>query len=130
MARSPIQAGRGAAPVSVSHLGGHDEKAGLADDVLAGRLHGGAKGELDWHVTDDDFAQYVAEMPKRIDTMIFGRVTYEMDGEVPPAPLTDRTYSGIFKVRVPALVHRNLVIEAAEAGVSLNRLVSAKLAHG
>ena len=52
------------------------------------------------------------------------------DGEVPPAPLTDRTYSGIFKVRVPALVHRNLVIEAAEAGVSLNRLVSAKLAHG
>jgi predicted HicB family RNase H-like nuclease len=28
------------------------------------------------------------------------------------------------------IVHRNLVIEAAEAGVSLNRLVSAKLAHG
>jgi predicted HicB family RNase H-like nuclease len=52
------------------------------------------------------------------------------DGEVPPAPLTDRNYSGVFKVRVPAVVHRNLVIEAAEAGVSLNRLVSAKLAHG
>jgi predicted HicB family RNase H-like nuclease len=50
--------------------------------------------------------------------------------EAPPAPLTDRTYSGVFKVRVPAIVHRNLVIEAAEAGVSLNRLVSAKLAHG
>ena len=54
----------------------------------------------------------------------------ETDGEVPPAPLTDRAYSGVFKVRVPAIVHRNLVIEAAEAGVSLNRLVSAKLAHG
>ncbi len=52
------------------------------------------------------------------------------DGESPPAPLTDRAYSGVFKVRVPALVHRNLVIEAAEAGVSLNRMVSAKLAHG
>jgi predicted HicB family RNase H-like nuclease len=36
----------------------------------------------------------------------------------------------VFKVRVPPIVHRNLVIEAAEAGVSLNRLVSAKLAHG
>jgi hypothetical protein len=47
----------------------------------------------------------------------------------PPAPLTDRNCSGVFKVRVPAVVHRNLVIEAAEAGVSLNRLVSAKLAH-
>ena len=52
------------------------------------------------------------------------------DGEVPPSPLMDRTYSGVFKVRVPAVVHRNLVIEATEAGVSLNRLVSAKLAHG
>lgn len=52
------------------------------------------------------------------------------DSEVPPSPLADRKYSGVFKVRVPAIVHRNLVIEAAEAGVSLNRLVSAKLAHG
>lgn len=51
-------------------------------------------------------------------------------GEVVPPPLTDRKYSGVFKVRVPAIVHRNLVIEATEAGVSLNRLVSAKLARG
>ncbi len=52
------------------------------------------------------------------------------EGETIPAPRTDRRYSGVFKVRIPAIVHRNLVIEAAEAGVSLNRLVSAKLAHG
>jgi predicted HicB family RNase H-like nuclease len=51
-------------------------------------------------------------------------------GEAIPEPLTDRHYSGVFKVRVPPIVHRNLVIEASEAGVSLNRLVSAKLAHG
>ena len=51
-------------------------------------------------------------------------------GEQAPMPLSDRHYSGVFKVRVPSIVHRNLVIEAAEAGVSLNRLVSAKLAHG
>ena len=50
--------------------------------------------------------------------------------ETPPAPLADRKYSGAFKVRVPPVVHRNLVVAAAEAGVSLNRLVSAKLAHG
>jgi predicted HicB family RNase H-like nuclease len=54
----------------------------------------------------------------------------EANGEAVPEPLSDRTYSGVFKVRVPPIVHRNLVIEAAEAGVSLNRLVSAKLAHG
>lgn len=51
-------------------------------------------------------------------------------GEAVPAPLADRKYSGVFKVRVPAIVHRNLVIQAAEEGVSLNRIVSAKLAHG
>jgi len=31
-------------------------------------------------------------------------------------------------VRIPPEVHRELVVDAAEAGVSLNRLVSARLA--
>ena len=49
-------------------------------------------------------------------------------GEAPPEPLADRAYSGRFMVRVPPETHRNLVIRAAEEGVSLNRLVSARLA--
>ena len=49
-------------------------------------------------------------------------------GESPPEPLADRTYSGRFVVRVPPETHRALVIKAAEEGVSLNRLVSARLA--
>ena len=52
----------------------------------------------------------------------------EASGETPPVPLADRTYSGRFMVRVPPETHRNLVIKAAEEGVSLNRLVSARLA--
>ena len=48
-------------------------------------------------------------------------------GESPPEPLADRTYSGRFVVRVPPETHRALVIKAAEEGVSLNRLVSARL---
>ena len=51
------------------------------------------------------------------------------NGESPPAPLADRTYSGRFMVRVPPETHRELAIEAAEEGVSLNRLVSARLAN-
>jgi predicted HicB family RNase H-like nuclease len=31
-------------------------------------------------------------------------------------------------VRVPAMLHRKLALEAAETGISLNRLASAKLA--
>lgn len=51
------------------------------------------------------------------------------NGESPPEPMADRTYSGRFVVRVPPETHRDLVIRAAEEGVSLNRLVSARLAR-
>jgi predicted RNase H-like HicB family nuclease len=50
-------------------------------------------------------------------------------GEPIPEPLSERTYSGRFVVRVPAEVHRRLVREAAEQHVSLNRLVSDRLAR-
>ncbi|MFH1807625.1 MAG: toxin-antitoxin system HicB family antitoxin [Pseudomonadota bacterium] len=45
-----------------------------------------------------------------------------------PDPIATRHYSGRFVVRVPPEIHRKLVLEASEAKVSLNRLVSAKLA--
>lgn len=44
-----------------------------------------------------------------------------------PEPLASKKFSGKFMVRVPPEAHRRLSIEAAEEGVSLNRLVSAKL---
>ena len=49
-------------------------------------------------------------------------------GEPIPAALAEKKYSGRFMVRIPSLVHRTLATEAAEQGVSINRLVSAKLA--
>jgi predicted HicB family RNase H-like nuclease len=48
-------------------------------------------------------------------------------GEPLPEAMSDRSYSGKFVTRVPEQLHRTLAIEAAEAGVSLNRLVSYKL---
>ncbi len=51
------------------------------------------------------------------------------NGEDIPKPIATRQYSGKFMVRIPPGVHRQLVTEAAESGVSLNRLASAKLAH-
>jgi predicted HicB family RNase H-like nuclease len=51
------------------------------------------------------------------------------NGETPPAPISSMSYSGKFLVRVPPEVHRKLAMKAAEEGVSLNRLVSAKLSH-
>jgi len=50
-------------------------------------------------------------------------------GEPVPEPLASRKFSGKFMIRVPPQVHRDLAIEAAEAGVSLNRLATVKLSH-
>jgi predicted RNase H-like HicB family nuclease len=50
-------------------------------------------------------------------------------GEPVPEPLADRTYSGKFMVRVPPETHRALAMRAAGEAVSLNRLVSARLAQ-
>lgn len=49
-------------------------------------------------------------------------------GEIVPEPLAEKKFSGRFMVRIPSLVHRTLATEAAEQGMSINRLVSAKLA--
>lgn len=51
----------------------------------------------------------------------------EAAGEPVPVPLAVKHYSGEFRVRIPPEVHRSLALQAAEQGVSLNRLASAKL---
>ena len=49
------------------------------------------------------------------------------NGEPVPEPVSSKSFSGKFMVRVPPEVHKRLVLEAAESGVSLNRLASARL---
>ena len=51
----------------------------------------------------------------------------QASGEAIPVALAEKHYSGEFRVRIPPQVHRALAMEAAEQGVSLNRLASAKL---
>jgi predicted HicB family RNase H-like nuclease len=51
----------------------------------------------------------------------------QASGEPVPEPLAKKHYSGEFRVRIPPQLHRNLAMMAAEQGVSLNRLASAKL---
>ena len=48
-------------------------------------------------------------------------------GEPVPEPLASKKFSGHFMVRVPPELHRQMALEAAEAGISLNRLASDKL---
>ena len=95
-----------------------------------------------WSSEDEEFVGLCAEFPllswlePTPDGAFSGirRVVAEVledmleDGETPPEPIADRTYSGNFMVRVPPETHRALVLRASEEGVSLNRLVSARLA--
>lgn len=57
-------------------------------------------------------------------------VVADMQAQAEPLPvaLADRAYSGEFRVRIPPEQHRRLALQAQEQGVSLNRLVSSKLA--
>ncbi len=75
---------------------------------------------------------WLAETPEAALVGIRGvvaDVTLDMqeNGEPIPEPIACKKFSGKFMVRVPPEIHRRLTIEATEEGVSLNRLISAKL---
>ena len=53
----------------------------------------------------------------------------EKQKEEIPEPIAIKHFSGKFMVRVPPEVHRQLALQAAERGVSLNRLASSKLSQ-
>jgi len=53
--------------------------------------------------------------------------SYQKHGESVPLAPARKKYSGQFNVRIDRRLHRALAIEAAEAGVSLNAIVSQKL---
>ena len=54
--------------------------------------------------------------------------SYKKHGESVPLAPAKKKYSGQFNVRIDRRLHRALAIEAAKAGVSLNAIVSQKLA--
>ena len=49
------------------------------------------------------------------------------DGIPDPEPLSTKRYSGKLSIRIPPESHRALAMDAAEAGVSLNRLATERL---
>ncbi len=51
------------------------------------------------------------------------------EGAPIPEPISTRHYSGHLSIRVPPETHRALAVDAAEAGVSMNRLASERLAR-
>ncbi|RPJ81807.1 MAG: toxin-antitoxin system HicB family antitoxin [Deltaproteobacteria bacterium] len=96
-----------------------------------------------WSEDDQEYIGLVAEFPslswlaKTQESALKGirKVVYDIvddmvaNNETVPEPIAGKRYSGKFAVRTVPELHRSLAIQAAEAGVSLNRIVNLKLSH-
>lgn len=96
---------------------------------------------LTWSEEDEEYVGLCAEFPSLswlekspekaltgIRTLVKESVAdMEQAGEAIPNPLSIKKFSGKLMVRIPPETHRSLAIQAAEAGVSLNRLISSRL---
>ena len=96
-----------------------------------------------WSAEDDEFVATVAEFPSLswlhadqtkalqslVDLVAGVLADMEASGDLIPEPITEQRFSGKFNVRVPESLHRELALSAAQEGVSLNRLVSDRLAR-
>jgi predicted HicB family RNase H-like nuclease len=95
-----------------------------------------------WSPEDDEFVGLCTEFPSLSwlepdqDRALMGIRELVADtlkemavhGETVPRPLSERSYSGKFLVRVSAELHARLAREAAEMKVSLNQLANQRLA--
>ncbi len=95
-----------------------------------------------WSDEDGEYVALCAEFPSlsflaetQTDALtglvdMVGDIVEDMKNnhEPVPEPIGLKSYSGKFQVRIPPEDHRRLAIEAAESGVSLNRLAASKLA--
>lgn len=96
-----------------------------------------------WSEEDNEYVGLCAEFPSLswlADTQeealvgirdTVGQVVRDMksNGEDVPEPIAARPSSGKLQVRIPPRLHTALRIQAAESKVSLNRLISDKLAQ-
>jgi len=95
-----------------------------------------------WSEDDGEYVALCAEFPSlsflapdqpaalKGITKLVGEVLEDMisNNEPAPKPLYSEKYSGKFQVRIAPEQHRNLAIQAREQGISMNKLVSVKLA--
>ena len=94
-----------------------------------------------WSVEDDEYVATCLELPSLSwlagtqedalrglrDVVAEAVKDLEAGGEPVPDPLSSRSYSGKFNLRVGEQLHRKLAIEAAEAHLSLNQYVVRRL---
>jgi len=61
----------------------------LSNLVTLDGFFAGPKGELDWHIVDEEFNQYAIDLLSKVDALLFGRVTYQLMADYWPAAATN-----------------------------------------
>ena len=79
-----------------------------------------------------DLLSHLDDTPEKALTGIRDLVSHAVqlnleEGIPVPEPLSTRRYSGTITLRIPPETHRALAMDAAEAGVSMNRLATERL---
>jgi dihydrofolate reductase len=59
----------------------------VSEAVSLDGFFSGPHGEIDWQVLDPEFNKYSNELLSSVDTLIFGRVTYQMMAAYWPSPV-------------------------------------------
>lgn len=96
-----------------------------------------------WSADDDQFVATCAEFPSlswlagsQLEALtgleeLVADVVHDLAAEQEPipAPLSERSFSGKFNLRVGESLHRRLAIEAAEEKLSINQLIVRRLTN-
>lgn len=75
-----------------------------------------AHGGIDWHVVEDDFNRYAIELLDDVDTIMFGRVTYEMFESYWPAAAKNVTTAPDDLVIAESIDEANKIVFSKERG--------------
>jgi dihydrofolate reductase len=70
-----------------------ERKIIVSEMVTLDGFFAGPNGEIDWHIVDEEFNQYAIDLLNTIDTILFGRVTYQLFESYWPAAATNPSTS-------------------------------------
>jgi dihydrofolate reductase len=65
----------------------------LSNEVTLDGFFAGPNGELDWQIVDEESHQYAIDLLSHVDTLLFGRVTYQLMADYWPAAATNPSTS-------------------------------------
>jgi predicted HicB family RNase H-like nuclease len=97
-----------------------------------------------WSAEDNEYVATVGEFPslswldasqfralEGLQTLLADVIAdMRRDGEAVPLPLSERTYSGKFNLRLGESLHREVALHAAEENLSINQWVVRKILAG